>query len=68
VNCVKKVHFCRTNCRENNYGTRLDYILVSAGDAANVLADCDIHQDIMGSDHCPGKLAGNRQTFTNPKK
>jgi len=47
----------RTNCRENNYGTRLDYIFVSAVDADRVLLACDIHPDIMGSDHCPGKLS-----------
>jgi len=44
----------RTNCRANNYGTRLDYIFVSAKDADDILIDCNIYPDIQGSDHCPG--------------
>ena len=40
------------NCRSTNYGTRIDYILTSDDLKAN-LVTCDIHPEIMGSDHCP---------------
>ncbi len=40
------------NCRSTNYGTRLDYILVCK-DMINCLEDCDIDQELLGSDHCP---------------
>jgi len=45
----------RFNARQNNVGWRLDYFLVSeklAGRAKDVV----IHQEIMGSDHCPVSL------------
>jgi exodeoxyribonuclease-3 len=38
--------------RERNIGWRIDYFLVSQRIAANVKA-ADIHDQIMGSDHCP---------------
>lgn len=40
------------NCRATNFGTRIDYILVS-NDLKSSLITCDIHPDIEGSDHCP---------------
>ena len=41
-----------TGARKTNYGTRLDYILVTEALAA--LADwCEIKPDFIGSDHCP---------------
>lgn len=38
--------------RERNIGWRIDYFLVSQRIAANVKV-ADIHDQIMGSDHCP---------------
>ena len=40
------------NCRENNYGTRIDYIFTDIN-MASYLTNCDIQPDVMGSDHCP---------------
>ncbi|CAB4383533.1 unnamed protein product [Rhizophagus irregularis] len=40
------------NARPINYGTRLDYILVSEG-LTKWFKSCNVEQDIMGSDHCP---------------
>ena len=40
----------KLGARENNYGTRIDYILISNKD---FLVDCDISPDVQGSDHCP---------------
>ncbi|KAG2235913.1 hypothetical protein INT48_008216, partial [Thamnidium elegans] len=42
----------RTNARPANYGTRIDYILVSKG-LKLWLKYADIQPEIMGSDHCP---------------
>ena len=42
----------KMNCRANNYGTRIDYILASA-DLAPRLSHCDIQPEVEGSDHCP---------------
>ena len=39
-------------CRENNYGTRIDYIL-SDLHLLPYITHCDIQPEIMGSDHCP---------------
>lgn len=38
--------------RANNVGWRIDYWLASSGIAARV-SDAAIHNDVMGSDHCP---------------
>ncbi|HUD06485.1 MAG TPA: exodeoxyribonuclease III [Candidatus Saccharimonadales bacterium] len=40
------------NARERNVGWRIDYVLVSAELAGNVV-EADIRANIMGSDHCP---------------
>ncbi len=45
----------RFNARQNNVGWRLDYFLVSEKLAGRV-KDVVIHQEIMGSDHCPVSL------------
>jgi AP endonuclease-2 len=42
----------RTNARQNNYGTRIDYIIADQ-DLAKYLEKAEIHSEIMGSDHCP---------------
>jgi len=38
--------------RQNNFGTRLDYILAD-DELSKYLIQADIHPDYMGSDHCP---------------
>jgi exodeoxyribonuclease-3 len=45
----------RYNARKKNIGWRLDYFLVSESLMNNV-EDVIIHDDIMGSDHCPVSL------------
>lgn len=44
-----------SNARERMVGWRLDYFLVSAGLMSRV-CDVHIHDDILGSDHCPVSL------------
>ena len=45
----------RFHAREKNVGWRIDYFLVSERLAPSIQA-ADIHDDIMGSDHCPVSL------------
>ena len=45
----------RFHAREKNVGWRIDYFLVSSR-LASRLKSADIHDDIMGSDHCPVSL------------
>ena len=45
----------RTNARPRNVGWRLDYFLVSSQLMERV-TDVEIHDDILGSDHCPVSL------------
>ena len=45
----------RFGARERNVGWRIDYFFVNEGFLDNVV-DADIHDDIMGSDHCPVSL------------
>lgn len=40
------------SARENNTGWRIDYFLVSDG-LKGILKDAEIHNDVVGSDHCP---------------
>lgn len=42
----------KISARETNYGTRIDYILVTPGLLPWIKA-ADVQQDIKGSDHCP---------------
>ncbi|KAG0250084.1 Class II abasic (AP) endonuclease [Mortierella polycephala] len=42
----------KIEARPSNYGTRLDYILVSKG-LVPWFKSCDRKPDVMGSDHCP---------------
>jgi exodeoxyribonuclease-3 len=44
-----------TRARERNVGWRLDYFMVSPGLKDRILA-ADIHDEVMGSDHCPVSL------------
>jgi exodeoxyribonuclease-3 len=44
-----------TNARARNVGWRLDYFLVSEGIMGEV-EDVIVHNEIMGSDHCPVEL------------
>ena len=40
------------HARENNVGWRIDYFLVSKS-LKNALLSADIHESVLGSDHCP---------------
>jgi exodeoxyribonuclease-3 len=42
----------RMGARDRNIGWRIDYFWVNEGFVDNVV-DADIHDDVMGSDHCP---------------
>ena len=42
----------RANARKNNTGWRIDYFLVSNRLQEKLIA-ASIHQDVLGSDHCP---------------
>lgn len=44
-----------TNARSRNIGWRIDYFLISEGLVSRV-EDVIIHDDVMGSDHCPVSL------------
>ena len=44
-----------TRARERNVGWRLDYFMVSS-DLKDHILSADIHEDVMGSDHCPISL------------
>ncbi|OBA28605.1 DNase I-like protein, partial [Hanseniaspora valbyensis NRRL Y-1626] len=51
----RKMYTCwntLTNARSVNYGSRLDYILISKKHKNNILSS-DILPEIQGSDHCP---------------
>ncbi len=45
----------RANARKNNSGWRIDYYIVSQS-LTQYLKQSSIHNDIMGSDHCPVML------------
>ncbi len=42
----------RANARKNNSGWRIDYFVVSESLKEKII-DAEIHNDILGSDHCP---------------
>jgi exodeoxyribonuclease-3 len=44
-----------TRARERNVGWRLDYFMVSPN-LKNRIVAADIHEDVLGSDHCPVSL------------
>jgi exodeoxyribonuclease-3 len=44
-----------TRARERNVGWRLDYFMVSP-DIKDKIVEAEIHDDVMGSDHCPVSL------------
>ena len=46
----------RGGAREKNVGWRLDYMLVSERAMSNV-QHAEIHNDVLGSDHCPVSLS-----------
>ena len=45
----------RMAARERNVGSRIDYFLVTEGLGSKIVST-DIHNEIMGSDHCPVEL------------
>lgn len=51
-----------TRARERNVGWRIDYFLVS-DDIKDAIVDAKIHDDIMGSDHCPVELVVDLDKF-----
>ncbi|CAN0540869.1 unnamed protein product, partial [Ectocarpus sp. 12 AP-2014] len=63
VDCFRHLHPDRksaftcwntqTGARDNNYGTRIDYIIAGTDLADRALRACDIMPDFLGSDHCP---------------
>ncbi len=50
----------RGNARERNVGWRLDYFLIS-DELAEQVEDVIIHDDVLGSDHCPVSLLIERE-------
>jgi exodeoxyribonuclease-3 len=44
-----------TNARARNVGWRIDYYMISPNLVSRVV-DVQIHDDVMGSDHCPVSL------------
>ena len=42
----------RFGARQRNIGWRIDYFFVNES-FVELVADADIHEDVMGSDHCP---------------
>ena len=44
--------------RKTNRGYRLDYFLINSS-FRNCIKDCNIHPDILGSDHCPTSITLN---------
>lgn len=44
----------KLSARTNNYGTRIDYVLLSS-QLSTTLKECVIMSDVYGSDHCPVK-------------
>ena len=44
-----------SKARERNVGWRIDYFLASAS-LRDAITGAEIHDDIMGSDHCPVSL------------
>jgi exodeoxyribonuclease III len=51
----------RMNARLRNIGWRLDYFLVSP-DLAPAVQDVVIHDEVLGSDHCPVTLVINERS------
>lgn len=45
----------RAGCREKNIGWRIDYFIIDENLLKKAL-DCQIHDDVFGSDHCPISL------------
>ena len=46
------ISVCSVWCRKTNYGTRIDYILCSAG-LLPLLSRAEVWSHVQGSDHCP---------------
>lgn len=50
----------RAGARAKNVGWRIDYFLGSAGLITSRVTGADIHNDILGSDHCPVSVTFNQ--------
>ena len=46
----------KTRARDRNVGWRIDYFFISE-DLAELVAGADIHDQVIGSDHCPTSLS-----------
>jgi len=54
----------KISARETNYGTRIDFILITPG-LVPWIKEADIQPDVKGSDHCP-VFVHLRDEITNP--
>lgn len=52
----------RGGARKRNVGWRIDYILASPA-AMNYVVDADIHDDVLGSDHCPISVTVRKEIY-----
>src|SRR5699024_6420913 len=52
----------RGGARKRNVGWRIDYILASPA-AMPFVVDADIHDDVLGSDHCPISVTVRKEIY-----
>ena len=52
----------RFGARQRNIGWRIDYFFVNDGFINNI-EDADIHETVMGSDHCPVSITINSESI-----
>ena len=53
--------------RKKNYGSRMDYIVVS-NSLMNSVVSSDIHNEYWGSDHCPLSLTMDYEKLTEKEE
>lgn len=54
------------SARVTNFGTRIDYIICDS-ELLQYFNSCDIHPDVMGSDHCPVSAVLDIDLISNDK-
>ena len=52
----------RFGARQRNIGWRIDYFFVNES-FVSVVEDAEIHEDVMGSDHCPVSITIQDEGF-----
>lgn len=57
----------KTGARQNNFGTRIDYILCDIS-MATLVTKCEILSEVMGSDHCPVRATFNLPSCIPPSQ